>query len=113
MIFYCLFQNATNYLNVIASRAYDYAGNVQYLNPEYDWNRTAMAVTSFEGLIITVRNDIWISADFIPCNGELIVSGANVPTPVSNMIYVYPSKPKKAKANVKIKPTVTADEASD
>ena len=70
---------------VISSRAYDEAGNVQYLNPEYDWNRTCMGITSVERLRITVKNNIGISENFIPSNAQLIVPGASVPNPVSEM----------------------------
>ena len=70
---------------VIASRAYDNNGNVQFLNPASDWNRTGMAITSVERLIITVKKNIGDSDKYIPSNSQLIVKGATVPKPVSEM----------------------------
>ena len=70
---------------VIASRAYDMNGNVQLLNPEYDWNRTGMGITSVERLIITVKKNIGISAKYIPSDAQLIVKDAVVPKPVDEM----------------------------
>jgi DMSO/TMAO reductase YedYZ molybdopterin-dependent catalytic subunit len=76
----------------IASRAYDEAGNVQFLNPENDWNRTAMGITSVERLFITVKNNIGISKDCIPSNAQLIIPGATIPIPVSEMKCVKTNK---------------------
>ena len=70
---------------IIASRAYDMDGNVQFLNPEYDWNRTGMGITSVERLIITVKNNIGISEKYIPTNAQLIIKDAVVPEPVNEM----------------------------
>ena len=60
-------------------------GNVQFLNPEYDWNRTGMGITSVERLIITVKNNIGISEKYIPTNAQLIIKDAVVPEPVNEM----------------------------
>ena len=71
---------------VIASRAYDKAGNSQLLNPECDWNRTGMGITSVERLVITVKKDIGCSKYYIPSNPQLIVKGAIVPKPPSEIV---------------------------
>ncbi len=61
------------------------ADNIQPINPEADWNRTGMGVTSVQRLIITVKNNIEISKKYIPSNPQLVVKGASVPIPPSEM----------------------------
>ena len=66
---------------VIACRAYDMAGNVQLINPQCDWNRTGMGVSSVQRLLITVKKEIGDSGNYIPCYPRIVVDGASVPEP--------------------------------